>query len=122
MDKGVRMGRVDEKRRDAEEPEGSAKRAIPADGEGVDPWANELPKMELLSTEVFVGDLFEALGGRICLLSSEMVRDRGHFQRKFFCWSKLQDIFWNIVKSCVSSNSKFIKWAHLWLRDAYYIV
>ena len=32
----------------------------------------------------FVGDLFEALGGRICMLSSEMVKDRGHFPRQVF--------------------------------------
>ena len=51
-DKGVRMEGVDEKRHDAEEPEGSAKsqepRAIPADGEGINPDTGRLPRMELL--------------------------------------------------------------------------
>ena len=45
------MEKEEEKRRDTEELEGSAKRAIPADGEGINLGANELPKMELLPSE-----------------------------------------------------------------------
>ena len=62
--------------------------------------------------EYFVGDLFEALGGRICLLSNEMVRDRGHFQRQVFLGVSCETFFGSIVRSCVSLNSKFMKWAH----------
>ena len=45
------MERVDKKRRDSEGPEGSAKRAIPADEEGINPGTGRLPKMELLLSE-----------------------------------------------------------------------
>ena len=46
------MEGVDERRRDAEEPEGSARRAIPADGEGINPDSGRLPSMELLSVVI----------------------------------------------------------------------
>ena len=45
------MEMEEEKRRDTQEPEGSAKRAIPADGEGINPDTGRFPKMELLMIE-----------------------------------------------------------------------
>ena len=46
------MEGVNERRHDAEEPEGSAKRAIPTDGEGINLDTGRLPRMELLSVVI----------------------------------------------------------------------
>ena len=69
------MEKEEEKRRDAEVPEGSAKGAIPEDGESVNLDADQLPKMELLSSEVIeqkIRELFPKVGD----LSSHPVNDK----------------------------------------------
>ena len=75
QDKGIRMGRVDEKRRNNQEPEGSAKRAMPVDGEGINLGASELPNMELLSSDIIeqkIREMFPKVGD----LSSHPVNDK----------------------------------------------
>ena len=94
LDKGVRTEKEEEKRRDAEVPEGSAKGAIPEDGESVNLDADKLPKMELLSSEVIeqkIRELFPKVGD----LSSHPVNDK---MRRLVV--KKEEVTWSPPTEC----------------------
>ena len=56
-DSGVRLKKEKEERHGTDELEGSAKRAIPHDGEGINPGASRPPKMGILPSGV-MGEIF----------------------------------------------------------------
>ena len=89
LDKGVRMEKEEEERRDAEEHEGSVKRAIPADGEGANLDTSELPNLELLPCEIVAKKIREMLP-KVWDLSSHLVNDkmgRMVVKKKEVAWS-----------------------------------
>ena len=62
LDSGVRLQKEKEERHDIDEFEGSSKRTIPQDGEGINPGASRPPKMGILPSGV-LGEVFGNGGG-----------------------------------------------------------
>ena len=93
-DKGVRLEKVDERRRDTQKPEGSARSAMPVDGEGINLEASELPRMELLSSDIIeqkIREMFPKVGD----LSSHPVNDK---MRRMVV--KKEEVTWSPPTEC----------------------